>query len=109
MINPFELLKHSRDIEKYLGEIKKKNQQTQFESSVGAGKVTIKINGNFDCLEIKIDEKLTSDLAMLQDLVRSAFNDAARKARAGGSDSMMSQVQELLASGQLDKLMGKNK
>lgn len=54
-------------------------QQEFAEGSAGFGKVTIKINGIQEILDVQIDEILLTDKEKLQDLIKDATNDAIKK------------------------------
>src|ERR1035437_853670 len=49
------------------------------EASAGGGMVTIQMDGQKNCLGVKIDPEAAGDVEMLQDMVQAAFNEAARK------------------------------
>jgi DNA-binding YbaB/EbfC family protein len=49
------------------------------EASTGGGMVAVKMDGQKHVLEVKIDPEAASDVEMLQDMVRAAFNEAAKK------------------------------
>jgi DNA-binding YbaB/EbfC family protein len=53
----------------------------EVESSVGGGMVSVRMNGNKQVLQVRIDPEVLdpADPAMVQDLVLSAVNDAARR------------------------------
>ncbi len=61
--------------------LQQKMQQTTVEASAGGGSVTIKMNGQKQVLETRIDPELvkSGDLEMLQDLVTAAVNAAGQK------------------------------
>lgn len=54
-----------------------------FEASSGGGMVTAKVNGKNELIELKIEPDVVdkSDVAMLQDLVLAAVNEANRRAQ----------------------------
>ena len=54
------------------------------EASAGGGAVTVAMDGQKQLLSLKIDPEVVSrdDVEMLQDLVLSAVNEAARKVEA---------------------------
>jgi len=56
----------------------------QVEASAGGGVVTVAMDGQKQLLALKIDPEVVSreDVEMLQDLVLSAVNEAARKVDA---------------------------
>ena len=49
------------------------------EASAGGGMVTVKMDGNKNCLGVKIDAEAAGDVEMLQDMVMAAVNEAAKK------------------------------
>ncbi len=49
------------------------------EASAGGGMVTVKMDGNKQCLGVSIDPEAAGDAEMLADMVMAAFNEAARK------------------------------
>ena len=53
----------------------------EVESSVGGGMVAVRMNGNKQLLSVRIDPEVLdpADPSMVQDLVLSAVNDAARR------------------------------
>ncbi len=53
--------------------------QIRVEASTGGGMVTVKMDGNKKVLSIDIDEEVLEDRDMLQDMVRGAVNEAAKR------------------------------
>jgi len=49
------------------------------EGSAGGGMVSIKMDGQKNVLEVKIDPETAGDVEMLQDLVKAACSDAFSK------------------------------
>jgi DNA-binding YbaB/EbfC family protein len=49
------------------------------EGSAGGGMVNIKMDGHKNVLGVKIDQEVSGDVEMLQDLVLAACNEAAKK------------------------------
>ena len=49
------------------------------EASAGGGMVNVKMDGHKNVLGVKIDPEVAGDVEMLQDMVRAAFNEAAKK------------------------------
>lgn len=70
--------------------------EMKIEGAAGGGMVTVVINGHKAMLSIKIDPEAVSkdDVAMLEDLVLAAINDAHRKA-----DEVLSQQMSGLMGG----------
>ena len=73
-------------------QMQKKMRETQVEVSVGGGAVVVRMNGEKQVLSIKIEKDAAGDVEMLQDLVRAAVNEAARKVDA----AMQSQIGGML-------------
>lgn len=53
--------------------------QIRVEASAGGGMVTVKLDGQKNCLGVVIDPEAAGDAEMLQDMVMAAFNEAAKK------------------------------
>ncbi len=53
------------------------------EASAGGGMVTVKVNGEMEVLELKIDKEAVDpeDVELLQDMVQAAVNEAVRAAQ----------------------------
>jgi DNA-binding YbaB/EbfC family protein len=66
------------------------------EASAGGGMVTVKMNGQKQVLDVKIEPEVfaSKDQEMLQDLIRAAVNEASRRV----DDELATQMKSL-ASG----------
>jgi DNA-binding YbaB/EbfC family protein len=53
--------------------------QIRVEASSGGGMVTVKMDGQKNCLGVTIDPEAAGDAEMLQDMVMAAFNEAVKK------------------------------
>jgi|ERR1700691_2551429 nucleoid-associated protein EbfC len=82
-------------LEKQIGEI-------SVEASAGGGMVSVKMNGQKQLTEIRIEPEIfkSKDHEMLQDLVLAAVNEAARRV----DEELSRQVKEL--SGSVPGMMG---
>lgn len=82
--NSRQLQEMLQQAQKQAQEIQHKMQQTIVEAAAGGGAVTIKMNGQKQVLETRIDPAAASggDVEMLQDLVTAAVNEAGRKVDA---------------------------
>jgi DNA-binding YbaB/EbfC family protein len=62
------------------------------EASAGGGMVTVKMNGQKQVLEVRIEPEVFAgkDQEMLQDLVRAAVNEASRRVDDELADQMKS-------------------
>jgi DNA-binding YbaB/EbfC family protein len=63
------------------------------EASAGGGMVTVKMNGQKQVLEVRIEQEVfaSKDHEMLQDLVRAAVNEASRRV----DDELANQMKSL--------------
>ena len=66
------------------------------EASAGGGMVTVKMNGQKQVLDVKIEREVfaSKDQEMLQDLVRAAVNEASRRV-----DDELADLKKSLANG----------
>lgn len=69
-----------------------KMREMQIEASAGGGAVIVRMNGEKQVLSVKIEKDAAADMEMLQDLVKAAVNEAARKV----DSAMQSQLGGLL-------------
>ena len=53
--------------------------QIRVEATAGGGMVTVKMDGQKNLLEVKIDPEVAGDVEMLQDMVVAACNEAVKK------------------------------
>jgi len=62
------------------------------EASAGGGMVTVKMNGQKQVLEVRIEPDVfaSKDQEMLQDLIRAALNEASRRVDDELADQMKS-------------------
>jgi len=61
--------------------LQKQVETVQVETSAGGGMVTVKMNGQKQLTDIRIDPEIFAgkDQELLQDLVRAAVNEASRR------------------------------
>ena len=66
-----------------LQDIQKELKGMIFEASAGGGVVKVKVNGEQEIIEIKINKEMvdSSDMEMVEDMVMVAVNDAIRQSR----------------------------
>lgn len=66
---------------KLQGRLLEQLRQVRVEGTAGGGMVRIEMDGEQNVLSVKIDPQALAehDAALLEDLVRAAFNDARRK------------------------------
>lgn len=73
-------------------QLQKQLDELSVEASAGGGMVTVKMNGQKQLCEVRIDPKLLKerDLDMLQDLILAAVNEANRRVDAELANKMSS-------------------
>ena len=74
-----QVQKMQADMEKAQDELKNET----VEASAGGGMVTVKVSGELEILELKIDPGAVDpdDVELLQDMVQAAVNEAVRSAQ----------------------------
>jgi DNA-binding YbaB/EbfC family protein len=77
-MNPLEMMRQAKQLQERL---QKEMSTITVEGMAGGGMVTVVVNGHKHVQKITIDPDAVSkeDVAMLQDLVTAAVNDAIRK------------------------------
>jgi DNA-binding YbaB/EbfC family protein len=77
-MNIKQLMKQAQQMQDTMA---KKMAEVQVEGSAGGGMVTATMSGGKELLAIRIDKEAVDpeDVEMLQDLVKAAVNEAARK------------------------------
>ena len=88
--NMNNLMKQAQAMQKKMEDMQKQIESAEFESSVGGGAVSVKVNGKKEILGITIKPEVVDadDVEMLEDLVLSAVNEALRKADEEASNKM---------------------
>lgn len=78
-----QVMQHAQQFQKRMAEIQDELAGRQITSSVGAGMVTVTVNGKSEVLSIVIEREAINpdEQALLQDLIVAGVNDATRKAR----------------------------
>ena len=74
-------------------DLQKQVNSVAVEASAGGGMVTVKMNGQKQVLDVKIEPDVFSskDQEMLQDLIRAAVNEASRRV----DDELANQMKSL--------------
>jgi DNA-binding YbaB/EbfC family protein len=76
-------MKQAQQIQEQMAKLNSELEDRIIETSVGGGMVTVTANGRQDILSIKIAPEAVdpNDVAMLEDLVTSAVNEALRQTK----------------------------
>ncbi len=84
----FEGLKDMGKLLKQAGEMKTKMKAIQEElkrvsvtGSAESGKIEVVLSGELECLDVRIDPSLASNVGALQKSLVRAFNDASKKSK----------------------------
>jgi len=82
-INPFDILKNAQKIQEQMGAFQDKLGSVIVTGSAGGGMAAIDMNGRLEVVAVRIAAEAVdpNEVALLQDLVKAAFADAAEKAR----------------------------
>jgi DNA-binding YbaB/EbfC family protein len=88
-----DMLRNPQAMQARLNEVREKTERVVAMGSAGGGMVRVTLNGNLDMVSCEIAPEAIdpAEAALLQDLVRAAFNDASAKVKEA--------LQKELASG----------
>jgi DNA-binding YbaB/EbfC family protein len=77
------MLRNPQAIQAQAQELKRRTEAIEVEGSSGGGLVRVTLNGALEVRGLSIAPEVVdpAEIAMLQDLVKAAFNDASAKAR----------------------------
>lgn len=92
MSNMFGMLKKAQEMQKGLQAVQAELAKAELTGTAGGGLVSVTMNGSHELVkvEIKAGAVDTSDLGMLEDLVKVACNDALAKANELAKTKMAS-------------------
>jgi DNA-binding YbaB/EbfC family protein len=81
MKNLAELQKMMKAAQELQEKLQKELSEMRIEGSSGGGMVTVVLDGQKNCLEVKLEPEVVNkdDIEMLQDLIVSAFREAISK------------------------------
>jgi hypothetical protein len=96
MKNPLQMQQILKQVQQFQEQLQKQLDELVVEATAGGGMVSIKMNGQKQVHEVRIDPEVfaSQDLEMLQDLILVAVNEASRKV-----DEQMSSQMGSLAGG----------
>ncbi len=80
-MNLNQLMKKAKKMQADMEREQEELAQKEFESTAGGGAVSVKVSGNKEIKEIKIQKEVVDqeDVEMLQDLIITCVNDALKK------------------------------
>ena len=76
---PGNMQKMMQQAQKMQEQLQQQIAEIRVEASTGGGMVTVKMDGHTNVLSIQIEEDAVEDREMLQDMVRGAVNEAAKR------------------------------
>lgn len=86
------LMKQAQKLQGDVSRMQEELAKMECEGAAGGGLVTATVNGQFEVVRVKIDKTVVdpNDVGMLEDLVTSAVNAAAKKVRETSQEKMAS-------------------
>jgi DNA-binding YbaB/EbfC family protein len=86
------MMKQAKIVQQKLLEIKQELKKMEFEASAGGGAVKVKVNGDQEIVEVKIDKDMvdSGDMEMIEDMVMVAINDAIKQSKDEAKNKMAS-------------------
>ncbi|TAG78187.1 MAG: YbaB/EbfC family nucleoid-associated protein [Burkholderiales bacterium] len=82
------LMQQAQKMQENLKKAQDEIARMEVEGQAGAGMVKVTMTGKHECKRVQIDPGVMDDKEMLEDLITSAINDAARKLEASSSEKM---------------------
>jgi len=79
--NLANVLKTAKDMQANMGKMQEELASRRFEGDAGGGMVRVTVDGRGSLIEVKIDPKATSDVELLEDLVKAAVGAATTKSQ----------------------------
>ena len=78
-MNIFEIMQQAKAIKDKMEDAKKRLSSMQVEGSSGGGMVKVVMSCDYKILSVKLDDNLQGDIHVLEDLMKTAVNDALEK------------------------------
>ena len=77
------MMKQAKQMQQQMLAIKEELKGMEFVASTGGGVVKVKVNGEQELTEVKINKEMvdTNDIEMLEDMLLVAVNDAINKSK----------------------------
>lgn len=91
--NMNQLMKQAQQMQKDMAKAQEEVQALEIEHTAGGGMITVKVNGNHQVVDLKIEPDAVDpeDVDMLQDMIMAAINGAMEKLDEA-SEARMSQA-----------------
>lgn len=88
--NMQEMMKQAKMMQKKMAETQEELKKMEFEASAGGGAVKVRVNGEQEILEVKLNTEMidVQDLEMVEDMVMVAVNDAIKQSKDEAQNKM---------------------
>ena len=85
-----QMMKQAKMMQKKMAEVQEELKSMEFEASAGGGAVKVRVNGDQEILEIKLNNEMidADDLDMVEDMVMVAVNDALKQSKDESKNKM---------------------
>jgi len=85
-----QMMKQAKIMQKKMAETQEELKKMEFEASAGGGAVKVRVNGDQEVLDVKIDTEMidAEDLDMVEDMVMVAVNDALKQSKDEAKSKM---------------------
>jgi nucleoid-associated protein EbfC len=82
--NMFDMIRQAHALKEKMGQFQKELESRFFTGKAGDGAVSVTMNGKHEVQKVEIDPRAAAsqDPGMLQELVKTAVNDAGRQVNA---------------------------
>jgi DNA-binding YbaB/EbfC family protein len=90
MTNFNKMMQQAQQMQLKMASLQKELDVKEFEASTGGGAVKVRVNGKQEILSLELTEECVdpADIEVLQELVKSAVNQALKESRDTVSESM---------------------
>jgi nucleoid-associated protein EbfC len=84
------MMKQAKIMQQKLMEIQKELKEMEFKASAGGGAVRVKVNGEQEIIEVKINREVIDldDIEMIEDIIMVAINDAINQSKSEAKNKM---------------------
>jgi DNA-binding YbaB/EbfC family protein len=88
--NMNQMMRQVQQMQEEMAKAQESLKHETVEASAGGGMVTVKVSGELEILELKIDPDAVDpeDVELLQDMVQAALNEALRSAQELAASKM---------------------
>jgi len=85
-----QMMKQAKMMQKKMAETQEELKKMEFEASAGGGAVKVRVNGDQEILEVKLNTEMidAQDLEMVEDMVMVAINDAIKQSKDEAQNKM---------------------